>query len=160
MIPILFNWVYVGLKPFQISTKDTYLKVFETNVTGIIDTTYAFLPSLRQRGKDKTKKIFNISSVIGSMTDVGMANPACRMPALCASKAALNMVTKLHANHLAKENFVVAAAYLGWLKTDFGGKNSHLEPKDSIEGMLKVLDGLSAKDNGAFIDYQGKKLKW
>lgn len=101
-----------------------------------------------------------MSSIIGSITDIGMANPANRMPALSVSKAALNMVTKMTANQLAKENFIVYASHPGWVKTDFGGKNAPVEPKDSIAGMLKVLDELTSKDNGAFIDFKGKRLRW
>lgn len=137
-----------------------YLKVFETNVCGTSDVTQAFLPLLRKRGKENTKKIMNMSSIIGSITDIGMANPANRMPALSVSKAALNMVTKMTANQLAKENFIVYASHPGWVKTDFGGKSAPVEPKDSIAGMLKVLEKLTSKDNGAFIDFKGKRLRW
>lgn len=136
------------------------MKVFETNVCGPLDVTQAFLPLMRKRGKDNVKKILNMSSIIGSIADVDKANPANRMPAMSVTKAALNMVTKMSANHLGKENFIVYASHPGWVKTDFGGKNAQVEPKDSIEGMLKVLDELTSKDNGSFIDYRGKRLRW
>lgn len=137
-----------------------YLEVFRTNTCGTINATRAFLPLLRKSGKEEKKIIMNMSSIIGSITDVGMANPANRMPALSVSKAALNMVTKMVSNRLAKENFIVYAAHPGWVKTDFGGKNAPIEPAASIEGMIKVMDSLTTKDNGSFIDFQGKKLRW
>jgi NAD(P)-dependent dehydrogenase (short-subunit alcohol dehydrogenase family) len=88
-----------------------------------------FYPLLRQRGKDKTKKILNISTIIGSIIDVGMANPACRMPAVCVSKAALNMVTKLHAIHLAKENLLSTLLILDGSRQILVARMHFLNPK-------------------------------
>lgn len=121
-----------------------------------MDITRSFLPLLRIGDKEKTKKILNMSSIIGSIN--GMTKPT--LPALSVSKAALNMVTKMMANRLSKENFIVFAAHPGWVKTDFGGKNASIEAADSIAGMINVLDHLTSKDNGTFIDFQGNKLKW
>lgn len=133
-----------------------YLQVFETNVCGTMDMTRSLLPLLRIGEKEKTKKILIMSSIIGSID--GMTKPT--LPALSVSKTALNMVTKMMANRLSKENFIVYSAHPGWVKTDFGGKRAPIEPTDSVAGMLNVLDHLTSKDNGAFIDFQGNKLKW
>lgn len=35
-----------------------------------------------------------------------------------------------------------------------------LETSDSVGQMLAVMDGLSAEDNGRFIDYQGESMPW
>ena len=35
-----------------------------------------------------------------------------------------------------------------------------LSPQQSVEGMLKVVRGLSQKDNGRFFDYEGKSLDY
>lgn len=132
------------------------MQVFETNVCGTMDMTRSLLPVLRLGGKEKTKKILNVSSILGSIG--GMTQPT--LPAISVSKAALNMVTRMMASRLSKENFIVISAHPGWVKTDFGGKSAPVEPADSIQGMLHVLDHLTAKENGSFIDFKGNKLKW
>ena len=38
--------------------------------------------------------------------------------------------------------------------------SSPLSPQTSIEGMLKVINGLSQKDNGRFFDYEGKFMDY
>jgi NAD(P)-dependent dehydrogenase (short-subunit alcohol dehydrogenase family) len=136
------------------------MKVFETNVVGVTEVTQAFLPLLRKRGQDKVKKILNMSSILASITDIGEINSTGRGPAYSVSKAALNMVTRMTANQLAKENFIIYAAHPGWVKTDMGGENAPVEPHDSIAGMLRTIDNLTPEQNGGFIDFQGKELKW
>lgn len=119
--------------------------------------TQGFLPLLRQRN---TKKILNISSFLGSITNIATANPGGHAPAYGVSKTALNMLTKLFANHLASENFIVYSTHPGWVKTDMGGDSAPVEQVDSIAGMLKVLDTITHQDNGSFYNYTGAKLEW
>lgn len=70
------------------------------------------------------------------------------------------MLTKLFANHLAKENFIIYATHPGWVKTDMGGNSAPVEQADSISGMLKVLDNITHEDNGSFYNFTGSKLEW
>ena len=35
-----------------------------------------------------------------------------------------------------------------------------IDPPESVEGMLRVMDSLTDKQNGAFLDYQGKPIPW
>lgn len=143
---------YLGNSP-----KQEYVRIFETNVGGVSDVTQAFLPLLR---KGPTKKILNISSVLGSITNIATANPGGHGSAYDVSKTALNMLTKLFANHLAEENFIVYATHPGWVKTDMGGDSAPVEQVDSIAGMLKVLDNIQHQDNGSFYNYTGSKIEW
>jgi NAD(P)-dependent dehydrogenase (short-subunit alcohol dehydrogenase family) len=136
------------------------LRIFETNVIGVSDVTQAFVPLLRKRGQDKVKKILNISSFLGSIADLGIANPTTRGSAYGVSKAALNMLTKMNATLLAKENFIVYSTHPGWVKTDMGGDSAPVEQVDSIAGMLKKLDSVTGEDNGSFFNYTGEALKW
>lgn len=136
------------------------MNVFETNVAGVSNVTEAFLPLLRKSGEDKTKKILNMSSIIGSIAVIASINPGSQASAYAVSKAALNMLTKMTATLLAKENFIVYASHPGWVKTDMGGENAPIEPVDSIAGMLNVIDNLTPEQNGAFLDFQGKEVAW
>jgi NAD(P)-dependent dehydrogenase (short-subunit alcohol dehydrogenase family) len=142
------------------SPKENYLKVFTTNVVAVSDVTTAFLPLLRQRGQENTKKILNMSSILGSTTQIEVINPTARGSAYSVSKAALNMLTKLTASQLGKENFIIYASHPGWVKTDMGGDNAPVERKDSIAGMLKVIENLTPEQNGSFIDFEGNQLPW
>ena len=48
----------------------------------------------------------------------------------------------------------------GWVQTDMGGENADLTPKESVEGMRAVIDGLSRDQNGKFYDYSGREIPW
>ncbi|KAG2209504.1 hypothetical protein INT47_008348 [Mucor saturninus] len=139
---------------------EDYINVFTTNVVAVASVTNAFLPLLRQRGQDHTKKILNMSSILASISQINTINPTGKASAYSVSKAALNMLTKLTSNQLASENFIVYASHPGWVKTDMGGDDAPVEKKDSIAGMLKVIENLTPEQNGSFIDYQGNQLPW
>ncbi|CEG83675.1 hypothetical protein RMATCC62417_17555 [Rhizopus microsporus] len=132
------------------------MKTFETNVAGVVETTNAFLPLLRKRGKDHTKKIVNISSLLGS---VGLCDSTLAA-AYRVSKSAVNMVTKLQSLQLAEENFIVYSAHPGWVQTDMGGAGAHITPDVSIKGMLSKLENATSKDNGGFFNYTGEPMEW
>ncbi|KAG2177982.1 hypothetical protein INT43_003235, partial [Umbelopsis isabellina] len=130
-----------------------YVKVFETNVVGTSNITQKLLPLLQ---KKKERKIFNISSILGSIehTYAGANAP------YGVSKAAENMFTKTLAEDLKGDNFTVLAIHPGWVQTDMGGASAPLVAKDSIAGMLSVFDKASPQSTGKFLDYQGKELPW
>lgn len=115
---------------------------------------------LQKRGKDHVKKILNISSLLGSIELINQISPAGDHPAYNISKAALNMYTKMLANNLAKDNFIVYSSHPGWVLTDLGGPNAPLQAVDSIRGQLAKLESVTAKDNGGYFDYEGKTLPW
>lgn len=162
-IDVLINNAGVNSKHatnVQNITKDELLRIFETNVGGVSDVTQHFLPLLRKRGQDKVKKVLNISSILGSLTYINTANPTGRGPAYCISKTAVNMLTKLQASALIDENIIVYASHPGWVKTDMGGDEAPVEQVDSIAGMLKKLDSITAADSGHFFNYTGEELPW
>ena len=152
-------------------TKQSLVKIFETNVGGVSDVTQAFLPLLRKRGQDKVKtrsrqgqdkvkKIVNISSILGSISAIQDINPTGRSAGYCISKTAVNMLTKITSLQLAKENFIVYAQHPGWVKTDMGGDDAPVEQVDSIKGMLKVVDSVTPEETGSYFNYTGDKLNW
>ncbi|KAI7895449.1 4-dihydrotrisporin dehydrogenase [Mucor mucedo] len=140
--------------------KEDYIHVFTTNVVAVADVTTAFLPLLRQRGIESTKKIVNMSSGLGSIARINTINPTGRGSAYSVSKAALNMLTKMTANQLASENFIVYASHPGWVRTDLGGEDAPYDKKDSIAGMLKIIENLTPEQNGSFIFFEGDELPW
>ncbi|CEG75331.1 hypothetical protein RMATCC62417_10394 [Rhizopus microsporus] len=157
-IDVLINNAGIALsrKTITEAGKDELLKVFETNVAGVVETTNTFLPLLRKRGKEHTKKVVNISSILGSIGGIDVQEAATYR----VSKAALNMVTKLQSLQLAEENFIVYSAHPGWVQTDMGGANAQITPDVSIKGMLSKLESVTPKDNGGFFDYTGESIVW
>ncbi|KAI8877868.1 NAD(P)-binding protein [Backusella circina FSU 941] len=150
--------------------REEYTKVLDTNVGGVSDTTQAFLPLLRQRGNDKVKRIINMSSILGSVgfaTNFGKTGEtathlekAGTNSAYKVSKTALNMITALFANALEVESFVVISIHPGWVRTDMGGQNAHLEVPDSVRHLISSITSLTTADNGRFLNYDGQSISW
>jgi NAD(P)-dependent dehydrogenase (short-subunit alcohol dehydrogenase family) len=70
------------------------------------------------------------------------------------------MVTSLLAQALAVRGIKIAALHPGWVRTDMGGNTALLAPRDSVTGLLRVIEGLQAGDSGRFLDWQGQPLPW
>jgi NAD(P)-dependent dehydrogenase (short-subunit alcohol dehydrogenase family) len=78
-----------------------------------------------------------------------------------ASKAALNMFTKMLSIELEESRIIVVSIHPGWVRTTMlYCENAPLEPVDSVRGMIQVIDSLEMKDSGRFIDWQGDELPW
>jgi NAD(P)-dependent dehydrogenase (short-subunit alcohol dehydrogenase family) len=106
------------LPPSQL-TVDALQKTFETNVFGVFRVTKALLPLLE---KSKHGRIVNISSGLGSLTRNADPNTTLTarnmLPAYCASKAALNMITVQLGNELKTAGIKVNSANPGFTATD------------------------------------------
>ncbi|EJU06212.1 4-dihydrotrisporin dehydrogenase [Dacryopinax primogenitus] len=127
-----------------------------TNVTGSIIMTNAMLPMLR---KGKEKRIINISSGMGSLAyNEPGSEPTSSFSAFSVSKAGLNMATRKYASEWGKEGFVAVSLSPGWVQTRQGGSAAPLTPTDSVSAMLKVVNGLTPEQNGAFINYDGTEI--
>ncbi|KAI8370225.1 4-dihydrotrisporin dehydrogenase [Blakeslea trispora] len=139
-------------------TRDSLGQVFDVNVSSTNDVTMSLLPLLRKRGQDKIKKIVNITSTIGS---IELAHELGKdRVAYCVSKAALNMLTRLTALNLAKENFIVYAACPGYVKTDMGGKDAFITPEESVTNQIAKLEKVTLEDNGKFFGNNGDIVPW
>ncbi len=138
--------------PFgELHTEDL-VRVFKVNSIAPILITERFLP-LIERGS--SPKVVNITSRLGSITLSNGGYLSYR-----ASKAALNMFTKSIAPELRSKGIITVVIHPGWVRTEMGGPGAPLTPEESVSGMLSVIDKLSAKDAGKFLDYQGNELPW
>lgn len=99
-------------------------------------------------------RLINISSGVGSLTRRTHGGSY----AYSTSKAGVNMMTRNLAADL--KPVICIALDPGWVKTDMGGPNAHLEPHESIQGILQVVDQLTAEDNGSYRNYKGETLPW
>jgi len=121
---------------------------FDTNVTGTIRVTRAFLPLLE---KSKAPRIVNISSGAGSVSD----KEDFGYYAYSASKAALNMVTRAMAAELKPRRICVVALSPGWVKTEMGGPNAPLTPEESAHSIAATLLDLPLERTSSFLDRDG-----
>lgn len=67
------------------------------------------------------------------------------------------MITKIFADELEEENFVVNSMCPGWVQTDMGGKEAPVILENSISGMLNTIENVATKENnGLFLNFEGK----
>ena len=125
---------------------------YSVNAIGPMRVTQALLPNMDAA---KGKTIVHISSVMGSIQNNWGGAYDYR-----ASKTALNMLNSSLAKELGKQGYTSVVLHPGWVQTRMGGETAPVKTADSVAGLLKVIDGLDAKDNGKFYDYQGKPIPW
>jgi NAD(P)-dependent dehydrogenase (short-subunit alcohol dehydrogenase family) len=131
---------------------DAWLDVFNTNSLGPLRLAEAFAGNLKA-GSDK--KLIAVTSAMGSTAENGGGFFAYR-----SSKAGLNNIWTGVALALKDDGIVCVVMHPGWVKTDMGGPSAHLEPKDSVAAMRKVIAGLNLGDTGTFRRFDGGELPW
>lgn len=99
-------------------------------------------------------RIVNVTSGMGSLTDMSGGWPAYR-----ASKAALNVFTKVMAQEVKSNNIKINSVCPGWVQTDMGGDNAHRSIEEGIQGILwaATLDE-RGPSGGNYRD--GKQIPW
>lgn len=102
------------------------------------------------------KLVINMSSDLGSIAN----NAQGQSYAYRSSKAALNMVTKGLSVELANQGFTVISMAPGWTQTDLGGTSAQWPVAESVANQLKVIAGLTAQDNGRFVNLLGNSVPW
>ncbi|MEM7246188.1 MAG: SDR family oxidoreductase [Acidobacteriota bacterium] len=132
---------------------DAMSSMFLVNSIGPLRICQSLMPNLRAGSR---RLIVNMTSKMGSLAD----NTSGNAYAYRASKAALNALTKSLAIDLAGEDFCCIVMHPGWVRTDMGGSAAPLSVEDSVQGMLRVIDGLDEDDSGAFYDYAGEAIPW
>jgi NAD(P)-dependent dehydrogenase (short-subunit alcohol dehydrogenase family) len=100
--------------------------------------------------------VINVTSQLGSIARTGGGG----WHSYKASKAALNMCTRLQAAELVDDGVIVVAMHPGWVRTDMGGSQARLSAEEAVDGMRSVVRDLSADDAGRFLAYDGEALPW
>lgn len=123
---------------------------FETNALGPLRTTRAFLPLLR---KSKQPRVVNVSSGIGSLS---RKPPEKHYYAYAASKAALNMFTRVSAAEFKEQGICIVAVTPGWVRTDMGGSDAELDPAVVAGELVTSIDHLTIEQTSLWFDRHGK----
>lgn len=151
-VGLLINNAAVG-RPSLPMGLEGYRQAFEVNALGALRVTDALLDRMRLAER---RVIVNITSQLGSME----LNEGGGYHAYRVSKAALNMITRTQAAELGREGFVCTLIHPGWVRTDMGGASAPVSPEESAAGILRVIDHLTAEDNGRFLNWLGETLPW
>jgi NAD(P)-dependent dehydrogenase (short-subunit alcohol dehydrogenase family) len=77
-----------------------------------------------------------------------------------ASKAALNSVLKDASIAFGPQGATCVAFHPGWVQTAMGGDGAPMPVAESVAGLRATLAGLTAADNGSFLNYDGTPIPW
>lgn len=135
----------------------TMTEVFCVNAAGPHLMTQAFAELLRKGAEHQGEAfVVNVTSQLGSIANTQGGG----WHSYKASKAALNMCTRLQAEALESDGVIVVSMHPGWVRTDMDGSNARLSTEESVTGMIDVLESLTLDDTGCFLAYDGRELPW
>lgn len=77
-----------------------------------------------------------------------------------ASKAAMNMFMRSLSVEVKKWGITAVLLDPGWVQTDMGGPGAPLTPKQSVEGMIRVIDAIKPEQSGCFLNWRGETVPW
>nr|CAD7450131.1 unnamed protein product [Timema bartmani] len=131
----------------------------------VINISMAFLPLLKKAASQNPSLPFgvsraavvNMSSILGSIT---LNKKEGGFYPYRASKSALNAVTRSLSVDLKPDGIMALSLHPGWVKTDMGGASAPLSVQESATAIVRTLQSLGEKQNGAFLQFDGKELPW
>jgi NAD(P)-dependent dehydrogenase (short-subunit alcohol dehydrogenase family) len=127
-------------------TQAEFDHVMHANVLGAMQTIPPVAPIVAQA---KGKFIF-ISSDMGCIGETR----ASFAWTYRVSKAALNMAVM--AAQTDYPDALMLPMHPGWVRTDMGGPNASIGVEESVTAMCKTIAGLTAKDKGKYLHYDGR----
>jgi len=141
--------------------QETMMDVLRVNTAGPHLLVQACASLLRGGGADGSAAgnesiVVNVTSQLGSIANTSGGS----WHSYKASKAALNMCTRLQSGALKSDGVIVVSMHPGWVRTDMGGSNARLSPGESVSGMLDVIADLTPEEAGRFLTYDNNELPW
>ncbi|WP_372365092.1 SDR family oxidoreductase [Candidatus Uabimicrobium sp. HlEnr_7] len=143
--------VYGSKNSFGNVDVDSWLNTLKINTIAPLKLSEILVDNVAASQK---KMIAIITSKMGSISD----NTSGGSYVYRTSKSAVNMVGVSMSRDLKPQGITVLLLHPGWVETDMGGSNALLKPKESVEGMCKVIE--TTTDSGAFFAYDGQKINW
>lgn len=127
---------------------------FRVNALAPLAVTQALLPALQ---KGTSPRIAFLSS---GMASIGGKDGSEIEYGYSASKAALNMFSRVLAHELSNKGILVVSLDPGWVATDMGTERAPLRPDAVAQGLWEVISGLRPADTGSFLDWTGRPVEW
>jgi NAD(P)-dependent dehydrogenase (short-subunit alcohol dehydrogenase family) len=131
----------------QPPTREAFDAVMHANVLGAMQAIPQVAPLLAPGGR-----FGFVSSVMGRIATVDNS----RAWVYRTSKAALNMAVA--SAQSAWPDAIMVCLHPGWVQTDMGGASAPVTLEDSAIGLRRVMAGLTARERGAFLQYDGQRL--
>ena len=133
---------------------DQAAPLFETNTLAPLKMATAFQDHV---AASDTKKIINISSIVGSL-----ANTNGNIYFYRASKTALNMLMRSYAKDTAAEGLIIGLIHPGVVDTDMSAPFDipKISVEDSATGVRSVIEWYTPETSGEFMQYTGQPLAW
>ncbi|WP_338846629.1 SDR family oxidoreductase [Massilia sp. W12] len=136
----------------QTPDQSQFDQVMHTNVLAAM----RLLPLLAPMVGEAKGRLVAISSIMASLA----ARDSNMMWLYRASKAALNSVLVDVARAYPEHKALCISMHPGWVKTDMGGPDAHLDVATSVRGIIDTLANTTEQDNGAFLAWDGARLPW
>jgi NAD(P)-dependent dehydrogenase (short-subunit alcohol dehydrogenase family) len=130
----------------QPPTQQDFDRVMRTNVLGAMQA----IPQVAPMVEAANGKFVFITSEMGHIAGTGSSFGWLYR----ASKAALNMAVRAASHDYPAATLIAMSP--GWVQTDMGGPGAPLTAKQSVASMRKAITGLSKRQSGAFLNYDGK----
>lgn len=125
---------------------------FRVNTIGVARVSFALRENL---ARARRSKLVTISSDWGSVS----CHPGTAYD-YCSSKAAVNSLMRGLALSWNRQGTTVLMIHPGWTRTSMGGEAAPLLPCESAQLVRNVIAGISASDNGRFVDNRGIDMPW
>ncbi|CAH2324621.1 Hypothetical predicted protein [Pelobates cultripes] len=159
--------IFVG-KNKELPNEERMIVTFKTNTIGPLIVTKEFLPLLKKAVQESPDEkmscskasVINISSELGSITNV--PDMYSMFPAIdyrC-SKVALNMLTRCQSESYKKDGILCVVIHPGWVQTDMGGPEAPVTEQECVTGIMGVFEKLTEKQSGSFLDWKGNTIPW
>ncbi|DBA00569.1 TPA: hypothetical protein N0F65_007698 [Lagenidium giganteum] len=139
------------------TTKEDLMKQFEVNAVGPLLVTRAFLPHLKRAvvTTGNPSIVAVVTSEFGSIESTTGGFYGYR-----SSKSAVNMLMKTLAIDLQQDRVAVVMLHPGVVKTDMSRHMGPVLPEDSVNGMVRVIAGVTEATSGEFRSYDGAVIPW
>jgi NAD(P)-dependent dehydrogenase (short-subunit alcohol dehydrogenase family) len=131
----------------------SWAHVLDVNMMGPLRVIETFLDKI---ARSQRRLVVTITSGMGSLAD----NTSGGSIAYRTSKAAVNMVTRSAAVDLAPKRITCVVINPGWVKTDMGGPNATLTPRESVTAMRRLIEKVGPDQSGKFFHYDGTEYPW
>jgi NAD(P)-dependent dehydrogenase (short-subunit alcohol dehydrogenase family) len=147
----------------EIMDQNTMQATFDINCVGTLLLVQAMLPNLlkhSQENRNQNNFIPPRCIVLGSRMGSISANMTGGGYAYRASKAALNAVVKTLSIDV--QGVIFAVLHPGRVETRLveWKEEGAISPEESVADCVKVIEALTLKDTGSFIDRFGHKIDW
>lgn len=132
--------------------EDKLRHVIDVNLIGPLRLCQLVVPGMLKRGYGR---IVNISSGLGSITEMGGGYPSYRL-----TKLALNGLTRILSAEIGRNsNVKVNSLCPGWVRTDMGGEGASRDPSEPAREIADLISISATGPSGGFFR-KGEPAEW